>query len=147
MIDQVTEDYLRAKELYRIICNHELGDDSASVQQRVDIIRQLESITGKEFRNTAEFHQEAQAYINNKGAKIKSLGTRFKRARKRSKLTLKQLAEMLGFKSHSAFILYEQDKRLPPKEVMEWLLAEEKKSPENGLSEQDVSDPSLTSEE
>jgi len=125
MSDQITQDYLRAKELYDIICNRVLGDDSPGVQQRVEIIRELESITGKEFRNTSEFHQEVQAYIKNKGERISSIGARIKKARKRGNWSLSQLARSLGFRSHSTFIMYEQNKRLPPKEVMEWLLQEE----------------------
>lgn len=140
MSDQITQDYLRVKELYEIICNRVLGDDSSGVQQKVEIIRELESITGKEFRNTAEFHQEVQAYIKNKGERIASLGARIKRARKRKKWSLKELAKNLGFRSHATFIMYEQNKRLPPKEVMEWLIQEE-----NALGThptQDVTPPS-----
>ena len=125
MSDQITEDYLRAKELYEIICNHELGDDSSGVQQQVEIIRELESITGKDFRNTAEFHLEVQAYINKKGERIASLGTRIRKARKRKKWSLKQLSQNLGFRAHSTFSMYEQNRRVPPKEVMEWLIQEE----------------------
>ena len=141
MSGQNIENYLRAKRLYEIICNHELGDDSSGVQQRVDIIGELESITGKQFRNSAEFHQEVQAYIDNRGARIGPLGTRLRKARKRAGLTIKELATSLGFRSHSAFILYEQGKRLPPKEVIEWLQAEEKKGPKNAPSGQNVSAP------
>jgi ribosome-binding protein aMBF1 (putative translation factor) len=126
MSDQNTEDYLRAKEPYKIICNHELGDDSSGVQQRVAIIRELESITGKDFRNTAEFHREVQAFIEKKGERVLSLGVRLKKARKKKGWTQKQLADHLGFKAHSTFIMYEQNKRIPPKEVLEWLLREEK---------------------
>jgi hypothetical protein len=144
MSDQITQDYLRAKELYDIIYNRVLGDDSSGVQQRVEIIRELESITGKEFRNTSEFHQEVQAYIKNKGERILSLGARLKRARKRKEWSLKQLARNFGFRSHSTFIMYEQNKRLPPKEVMEWLLQEE-----NALGAhptQNVTPPSIRSD-
>ena len=129
MTDKNASNYLKVKELYGVICNHELGDDFSGVQRRVDIIRELESITRKEFRNTSEFHEIVQAYINKKGERIKSLGKRIKRARKKNKMTLKQLAFHLGFKSHSAFIMYEKDKRLPPNEVIQWLLKVE--NPQN----------------
>ena len=129
MTDKNASNYLKVKELYGVICNHELGDDFSSVQRRVDIIRELESITRKEFRNTSEFHEVVQAYIKNKGERIKSLGKRIKRARKKNKMTLKQLASHLGFKSHSAFIMYEKDMRLPPNEVIQWLLKVE--NPQN----------------
>jgi len=125
MSDQITQDYLRVKELYEIICNRVLGDDSSGVQQKIEIIRELESITGKEFRNTSEFHQEVQAYIKNKGERILSLGARLKKARKRKGWSLMQVARNLGFRSHATFIKYEQNKAMPPKEVMEWLLQEE----------------------
>ena len=145
MNDQSIELYLRVKKLNEIICNHEIGDDSSGIQRRVEIIRELESITGKEFRNTAEIHQVVQAYIDNKGERIKSLGKRIRRARKRKGLTLKQLSMSLGFRSHSAFILYEQDRRLPPKEVMEWLFSEERKSSQDALYTQNVSAPTDSS--
>jgi ribosome-binding protein aMBF1 (putative translation factor) len=131
MNDQIMSDYLKTKELYEIIRNREFGDDPTSVQGRLDIIRQLEFITGKQFRTSSEFHREVQAYIDNGGERLKSLGKRIRKARKAKKWTLKRLAAELGFKSHSAFILYEQEKRLPAREVMEWLLREEKKPKPN----------------
>ena len=42
MNNKTTEDYVHVKRLYEVICNHELGDDSSGVQQRVEIIRELE---------------------------------------------------------------------------------------------------------
>lgn len=147
MNNQLVSDYLRAKELFEIIRNRVLGDDSSSVQDRVAIIRRLELLTGKEFRSTSEFHREVQAFIDNEGERLKSLGKRIHKARKAKGWTLKRLAAELGYRSHSAFILYEKDKRLPPKEVIEWLLAEEKNSSQDALHAQNVSTPSIYTQE
>lgn len=142
MNGQIMDVYIRAKELYEIICNHELGDESPSVQARVDIITQLELLTGMKFRNASEFHREVQAFIDNEGGRLKSIGKRLRKARKAKGWPQKRLAEELGFKSHSAFVMYEDDKRLPPKEVLEWLLAEEKKTSQDAPHAKNVSPPS-----
>jgi len=147
MNDHVLDDYVRAKKLYELICNREFGGDSSSVQQRLDVIGQLESLSGKEFRNTSEFHLDVRAYIDNGGERLKSVGKRLRKARKSRGWTLKRLAGELGFRSHSAFIMYEQDKRIPPKMVLEWLLQEEKKAAQDALGRKNVSAPSTCSEE
>lgn len=147
MNDHVLSDYLRAKKLYGLICNHELGGDSTRVQERLDVVRQLECLVGKTFRNSAEFHREVQAYIDNGGERLKSLGKRIRRARKAKKWTLKRLASELGYRSHSAFIKFEKDKRLPPKELIEWLLAEERRTSQDALRDENVSTPSIYSQE
>jgi hypothetical protein len=143
MTDQIASDYVRAKELYEVIRNRELGDDSSGIQNRVDIIRRLESLTRREFRNSSEFDRDVQTYIDNRGERLQSLGKRLRKARKAKRWTLKRLAAELGFRSHSAFILYEKNKRLPSKEVIEWLLAEERKCSQDALHAQNVSPPSL----
>ncbi len=147
MDDRIAGDYLRAQELYERICSRERGNDSGSTQNVLEMIRELEHLTGREFRTTSEFHREVQAYVENRGERLKSLGKRIRRARKARKWTLKRLASELGYRSHSAFVKFENDERLPPKEVIEWLLAEEKKASQEALGDENVSPPSNCSQE
>lgn len=142
MDDRIAGDYLRAKELYEHICCREYGEDSGSVQDRLEELRELERLTGREFRTSSEFHREVRAYIDNRGERLKSLGKRIRRARKARKWTLKRLASELGYRSHSAFIKFERDERLPPRELFEWVLAEERKTSQDALGDENVSPPS-----
>jgi len=86
----------RVRNLYAIIVNGELGDDEDSLMNRVCIVRELEKITGKQFRTTAEFHREVSAFIARKGRVRESVGSQIRRARAKAGLTMKGLAKELG---------------------------------------------------
>jgi DNA-binding transcriptional regulator YiaG len=91
--DKIVE---RARNLYTIIVNRELGCDEDSVMKRVCIIRELEGITHKDFRDTAEFHREVSAFLARKGRIKESVGTQIRHARIKAGLTMKGLAKELG---------------------------------------------------
>ena len=91
--DEIVE---RARNLYTIIVNGELGDDEDSVFKRVCIVRELEKITGKQFRNTAEFYREVSAFLARKSKIKESVGTQIRHARIKAGLTMKGLAKELG---------------------------------------------------
>lgn len=50
-----------AKRLYGLITNNCLSDEQ--IQDRVQIIRRLESITGHDFKSTADFIQKMDDYL------------------------------------------------------------------------------------
>jgi DNA-binding transcriptional regulator YiaG len=110
----------RARRLYTIIVNRELGDDEDSVMNRVCIIRELEGITHKNFRNTAEFHREVSAFLARKSRIKETEGARFRRARKRAKLTIKALAVQLGVTKRTV-IRWERNESPFSASAVEWL--------------------------
>lgn len=82
----------RARDLYAIICNKELGDDARSVNTRVDIIRELERITCSNFKDTADFHRTVSAFIMRES----SGGDRLRKFRKSKRWSQGELAIHLG---------------------------------------------------
>ena len=116
--DEIVE---RAKRLYAIIVNRELGDDEDSVCKRVCIVRELEAITHKDFRNTAEFHREVGAYLARKSRIKETDGGRLRRARKQAKLTIKVLAAELGVTKRTIIRWEKNDGPPLSTRAVEWL--------------------------
>lgn len=110
----------RAKDLYTIIVRGELRDDEDSVCKQVCIVRELEGITGRQFRNTAEFHRGVSAFLARKSNVRETEGGRLRRARKKAKLTIQKLADELGVVKMT-IIRWEQNKQPMSKRAMEWL--------------------------
>jgi DNA-binding XRE family transcriptional regulator len=84
------------RRLYSIICNRELGDDPDSMQKRVDIIMHLESVTGKQFRNTKEFHEVVSQLITREGEKLIPINKQFRIKRSNLDLDQAELAKQLN---------------------------------------------------
>lgn len=132
MTDQEIEGKVdRVKRLYTIIVNGELGDDENGLFNRVCIVRELEKITGKQFRDTAEFHREVSAFLAKKSRIKETDGTRFRRARQRGGLTIKELAVELGVTKRTV-IRWERNESPLSEIAVEWLNAPESKNPEKG---------------
>lgn len=110
----------RAKNLYTIIVNGELGDDAQGVAMRVEIIGELEKITKKQFRNTAEFHREVSAFLARKSRVKETAGTRLQRARKKAGMTIRALAAVFNV-TKMTVIRWEQNKHPLPPSVIEWM--------------------------
>ena len=53
----------RAYALYAGICNKRWGDDAEGVWNRVNAVRELERLTGEDFKTTAEFHRYISEYL------------------------------------------------------------------------------------
>ena len=113
-------DVVRAKNLYTIIVNGELGDDEDGTCKRVCIIRELESITHKDFRNTAEFHREVSSFLARKSRIKETDGARLRRARQRGGLTIKELAVELGVTKRTV-IRWERNESPLSASAVEWL--------------------------
>jgi DNA-binding XRE family transcriptional regulator len=101
--------------------NRELGDDEDSVCNRVCIIRELESITHKDFRNTAELHREVSSFLARKSRIKETDGGRLRRARKRAKLTIKALAAELGVTKRTIIRWEKNDGPPLSTRAVEWL--------------------------
>jgi len=111
----------RAKRLYAIIVNRELGDDEDSVCKRVCIIRELEAITHKDFRNTAEFHREVSAFLARKSRVRETEGSRLRRARRKAKLPIRELADELGVDKRTIIRWEKNDGPPLSTRAVEWL--------------------------
>lgn len=111
----------RAKNLYAIIVNGELGDDEDSVCKRVCIIRELEGITHKEFKNTAELHREVSAFLARKNRVRETEGRRLRRARRKAKLTIRELADKLGVDKRTMIRWEKNDGPPLSTRAVEWL--------------------------
>lgn len=80
------------KRMYGLIRNGILPDDSGGVQDRVNIVRRLESLTGTEFSDTADFHRKVSAFL----ARNDNNGTELRIARKDRGWTLDRMGAYLG---------------------------------------------------
>jgi len=85
----------RVKNLYSIIANRQLGDDPESVCIRVDIVRELERLTGQNFRSTEDFHRKVNGFLVTQQA-LRNDAERIASARRQAGLSQKQLADILG---------------------------------------------------
>ena len=133
----------RAKNLYTIIVNRELGDDEDSVCKRVCIVRELEKITGKQFRNTAEFHREVGAYLARKSRIKETDGARLRRARQRGGLTIKELAVELGVTKRTV-IRWETNESPFADNAVEWLNKTLSDAPGSTIAEKESTGEKVT---
>jgi DNA-binding XRE family transcriptional regulator len=76
-----------ARRLYRLIDVGCLTDDSNGTQDKVNIIRRLEEITGQEFKNTEDFHAKMKDYFKSDEKQGKKLHD-FRQERRWSLATL-----------------------------------------------------------
>ncbi len=91
-MEEPMSDVERAKNLYAIISNRELGNDPDAVQLRVNIVRELEKLTCSDFRDTADFNRQAGAFVICES----SNGNKLRRFRQSKKWSQGELAIHLG---------------------------------------------------
>jgi len=95
--------------------------DSASVDYRIGLIRFLEKLMRTEFASTTDLRQHVERYLEGHDGRRLPVPQAIRRARKKLKLTQRQLAEQLGFKDHTLISKYEKGERVPSDKVLEWL--------------------------
>lgn len=118
---RINDKHYLIKKLYQIISNPERPTDPDSFQWRVNAVRFLEKALKTDFVNSRDFRRKIEDYLKNYEVRKGSAADRIKKARKKKKLTQKQLAEHLGFKTHVTIGNYEKGKRYPGEKVFEWL--------------------------
>jgi len=91
------------KRIWLDLTNPDRPCDSASVDYRIGQIRYLEKLMRTEFASTADFRQHVDRYLSGYDGRRLPVPQAIKRARKKLKLTQRQLAELLGFKDHTVF--------------------------------------------
>ncbi len=106
--------------LYNKIPRNESSDWGAT-DQRVEVVRRIETILKKEFNNTRELTEFVQVYVIDIDNRKLPLNQRLRRARKKQKLSQRELAKMFGFKTHVSIAQFELGKRMPTKAVLGWL--------------------------
>ena len=109
----------RVKELYSIIANKQLGGDPESVCIRVDIVRELERLTGQDFNSTEDFHRKTSSFLLKQQA-LRNDAERIASARRQAGLNQKQLADILGV-SIQLVKFWESGRRAPNQKALIWL--------------------------
>jgi len=123
-------DIENTKKLYSIICNRAFDDCSDHfrpncvcpdhVLKRVLVIEHLEHVTGRQFRNTKEFHQIVSQYIARNGEKQIPLQKQFKKKRINLGLNQTQVAEQLKV-DRRTIIRWEQGSTPLTPKAIEWI--------------------------
>ena len=80
------------KRMYGLIRNGVLPDDSNGIQDRVNIVRRLETLVGSDFKDTSDFHNKVSAFL----ARNDNAGTELRIARKDRGWTLERMGAYLG---------------------------------------------------
>ena len=62
-----------------------------------------------------------ELYLEGHDGRRMPISQAIRRARKKLKLTQRQLAEKLGFNDHTLISKYENGERVPPRRVLKWL--------------------------
>ena len=109
------------KRLWLVLTDPGRPCDSDSVEYRLGLIGDLEELMRTDFANTADLRHHVERYLSGYDGRRLPVPQAIKRARKKLKLTQRQLAELLGFKDHTLISKYESGKRVPTDKLLEWL--------------------------
>jgi len=109
------------KWIWQVLTDPERPWDAASVDHRVRLIQLLEKLLRKDFTSTRELKLHVERLVASPDGRRMPISQALRRARKKRKLTQRQLAEHLGFKDHTLISKYEKGERLPSAKVIEWL--------------------------
>ena len=108
-----------ARGLYKSICDQKITDGELGAR----MVRELEKITGKDFKNTEEFHLYVSEYLKKKGRVQETLGKRLAKARRKRGVSQVDLSKILGVDVRTAR-RWESDKQTPSQEALQWLNGE-----------------------
>ena len=111
----------RAKDLYGIIVNGELGDNTDGLGKRVSMVQELEKIMHTDFRTAAEFHREVSAFLARKSRVRETEGSRLRRARRKANLPILALADKLGVNKRTIIRWEKNDGPPLSTRAVEWL--------------------------
>jgi len=106
---------------FQIIANPDRPWDLPSTEFRLHLVRSLENIISSEFKNTKEFKRKINDILMDCDFRKKEINLRIINARKKLKITQKQLADQLGYKSHVTIVHFEDGSRYPSKIILQWL--------------------------
>jgi len=126
MTEDNTDSVDRVKELYQIVCSGKLKDGEIAARA----VSEIESITGKDFRNTQEFHHQVSDYIKKRDRVKGTIGGNFRRKRVKAKLSQLDMAKQFGVDVRT-IRRWECDLMTPSAEALQWLNGENSPSGEN----------------
>jgi DNA-binding transcriptional regulator YiaG len=109
------------KWIWKVLTDPDRPCDSTSVDYRVELIRYLENLMRTEFASTKDLRQHVERYLDGHDGRRMPISQAIRRARKKLKLTQRQLAELLGFRDHTLLSQYENGERVPSGKVIKWL--------------------------
>ena len=124
-LSRIKEKRYFLKKAYQILIDPNRSTDVDSVQWRVSLIRCLESILRTQFVNTRDFNRKIREFLRDFDIRKAPAGERIRKARNKIRISQKQLAEQLGFKSHAVIAQYERGHRYPNSKVFQWLEEQE----------------------
>ena len=119
-------DIEKVKSLYSLVCSQRLTDGEAAARAVGDI----EQLVRKNLRNTQEFHYYVADYLKRKQIINESAGRKFRRYRRKDKMTQVDCAKMFGV-DRRTIIRWENDEQLPSKEALKWVESKNGFSPDN----------------
>jgi DNA-binding XRE family transcriptional regulator len=105
----------------QILNNPDRPWDQQSLEWRIQLVRSLENALRSDFINTKDYKNKINDFLCDCDFRRKDINLRIKGARKKLKLTQKQLAKRLGYKSHVTIAQFEKGSRYPSKRVFRWL--------------------------
>jgi DNA-binding XRE family transcriptional regulator len=111
----------KVRKIWQILTDPDRPFDSASVDYRVELIRYLENLMRTEFASTRDLRQHVERYLDGHDGRRMPIFQAIRRARKKRKLTQRQLAGLLGLKDHTLISKYEKGERVPSEKVLAWL--------------------------
>ena len=119
--DRLGDDKYRVKKTLQILENPNRPMDHEAVQDRLGLIRGLEKEFRTQFSNTADWRDKGERYLDGYDLRKSDPRTRLRKARKKFRLSQKQLAEEVGYSSHVPITQMERGKRQVSKQVLTWL--------------------------
>ena len=107
------------RRIWEVLNDPDRPCDHISVDNRVEMIRYLERLFRTEIRNKAQLEELVTGFLGD--GRCLPATQAVKRARKKLKLSQRQLAVHLGLKDHTLISKIESGKREPSAKVIEWL--------------------------
>lgn len=109
------------KRIWQVLTDPDRPWDSASLEQRVEMIRHLENLLRTEFASTRDLKLHAERLLAGPDGRRMPISRAIRRAREKRKLTQRQLAGLLDLKNHTLISKYENGERVPSAKVIKWL--------------------------
>ena len=109
------------RRIWEILNDPDRPCDHISVNNRIEMIPYLERLFRTEIRNKAQLGELVTRFLGNQDGRCLPAPQAIKRARKKLKLSQRQLALHLGLKDHTLISKIESGKREPSAKVLKWL--------------------------
>lgn len=109
------------KKFYHILVNPQRPMTPDSINVRLDLIQAIENKLRTQFLDTADMKDKVDRYLDGYDLRKSDPRTRLRKARKKCRMSQKQLAERVGYSSHVPINQMERGRRHVSKQVLMWL--------------------------